>query len=187
MGRLAAANFTMKWKHENRVVVFLRNEKLKIFLSLSSPPLAFPWDGKMHNPRFEGSWLTYGFIYFFPPLLQAHLLNIPSWNWKEGDDAICLAELKLGFIAQSCLAPGLSTMLANLFSMRSFIKVVSRFVRGYLMGFGLSRGHVWVRGLNSKPEKNPSTLKRRTTYPKEKHTRKNLFAITDWARGQDPS
>ncbi|XP_007896679.1 calcium-activated potassium channel subunit alpha-1a [Callorhinchus milii] len=54
---------------------------------------------------------------------KAHLLNIPSWNWKEGDDAICLAELKLGFIAQSCLAPGLSTMLANLFSMRSYIKI----------------------------------------------------------------
>lgn len=57
--------------------------------------------------------------------LQAHLLNIPSWTWKEGDDAICLAELKLGFIAQSCLAQGLSTMLANLFSMRSFIKVAT--------------------------------------------------------------
>ncbi|XP_072881546.1 calcium-activated potassium channel subunit alpha-1a isoform X10 [Hemitrygon akajei] len=54
---------------------------------------------------------------------KAHLLNIPSWNWREGDDAICLAELKLGFIAQSCLAPGLSTMLANLFSMRSFVKI----------------------------------------------------------------
>ncbi|XP_048842605.1 calcium-activated potassium channel subunit alpha-1-like isoform X13 [Brienomyrus brachyistius] len=54
---------------------------------------------------------------------KAHLLNIPSWNWKEGDDAICLAELKLGFIAQSCLAQGLSTMLANLFSMRSAIQL----------------------------------------------------------------
>ncbi|XP_056104091.1 calcium-activated potassium channel subunit alpha-1a isoform X7 [Rhinichthys klamathensis goyatoka] len=54
---------------------------------------------------------------------KAHLLNIPSWNWKEGDDAICLAELKAGFIAQSCLAQGLSTMLANLFSMRSYIKI----------------------------------------------------------------
>ncbi|XP_012693773.2 calcium-activated potassium channel subunit alpha-1a isoform X9 [Clupea harengus] len=54
---------------------------------------------------------------------KAHLLNIPSWNWREGDDAICLAELKAGFIAQSCLAQGLSTMLANLFSMRSFIKI----------------------------------------------------------------
>ncbi|XP_051945494.1 calcium-activated potassium channel subunit alpha-1a isoform X5 [Xyrauchen texanus] len=54
---------------------------------------------------------------------KAHLLNIPSWNWKDGDDAICLAELKAGFIAQSCLAQGLSTMLANLFSMRSYIKI----------------------------------------------------------------
>ncbi|KAL1228596.1 Calcium-activated potassium channel [Trichinella spiralis] len=48
------------------------------------------------------------------------LLNIPSWDWRRGDDVICLAELKLGFIAQSCLAPGFSTMMANLFAMRSF-------------------------------------------------------------------
>lgn len=52
------------------------------------------------------------------------MLNIPSWDWKQGDDVICLAELKLGFIAQSCLAPGFSTMMANLFAMRSF-KTVS--------------------------------------------------------------
>ena len=56
---------------------------------------------------------------------QAYLLNIPSWDWRRGDDVICLAELKLGFIAQSCLAPGFSTMMANLFAMRSF-KTVSR-------------------------------------------------------------
>lgn len=59
--------------------------------------------------------VTYGRI-----LSQAYLLNIPSWDWKQGDDVICLAELKLGFIAQSCLAPGFSTMMANLFAMRSF-------------------------------------------------------------------
>ncbi|XP_078579374.1 calcium-activated potassium channel subunit alpha-1-like isoform X44 [Branchiostoma floridae x Branchiostoma japonicum] len=52
---------------------------------------------------------------------KAYLLNIPSWNWKEGDDVICLAELKLGFIAQSCLAPGFSTVMANLFAMRSTV------------------------------------------------------------------
>lgn len=57
---------------------------------------------------------------------KAYLLNIPSWDWKQGDDVICLAELKLGFIAQSCLAPGFSTMMANLFAMRSF-KTVSFF------------------------------------------------------------
>lgn len=74
-----------------------------------------------------------------PCLLQAHLLNIPSWNWKEGDDAICLAELKLGFIAQSCLAQGLSTMLANLFSMRSYIKVSSL--------AGASGVSVWILSL----------------------------------------
>lgn len=58
-------------------------------------------------------------------MFQAYLLNIPSWDWKQGDDVICLAELKLGFIAQSCLAPGFSTMMANLFAMRSF-KTVSK-------------------------------------------------------------
>ena len=51
---------------------------------------------------------------------KAYLLNIPSWNWRRGDDAVCVSELKLGFIAQSCLAPGFSTMLANLFAMRSY-------------------------------------------------------------------
>ncbi len=56
---------------------------------------------------------------------KAYLLNIPSWNWKRGDDVICVSELKLGFIAQSCLAPGFSTMLANLFAMRSFKTVRS--------------------------------------------------------------
>ncbi|XP_056020344.1 calcium-activated potassium channel subunit alpha-1-like isoform X3 [Ostrea edulis] len=50
---------------------------------------------------------------------KAYLLNIPSWDWKRGDDAVCVAELKLGFIAQSCLAPGYSTLMANLFTMRS--------------------------------------------------------------------
>ncbi|WAQ96141.1 SLO-like protein [Mya arenaria] len=54
------------------------------------------------------------------PLFQAYLLNIPSWDWKRGDDAVCIAELKLGFIAQSCLAPGFSTLMANLFTMRSY-------------------------------------------------------------------
>jgi hypothetical protein len=31
---------------------------------------------------------------------QAYLMNIPSWSLANGDDVICLAELKLGFIAQ---------------------------------------------------------------------------------------
>ena len=52
-----------------------------------------------------------------------YLLNIPSWDWKQGDDAVCVAELKLGLIAQSCLAPGFSTMMANMFAMRSYKEV----------------------------------------------------------------
>lgn len=68
---------------------------------------------------------------------QAYLLNIPSWDWKRGDDVICLAELKLGFIAQSCLAPGFSTMMANLFAMRSY-KTVSK-------NYGLHIANVHVK------------------------------------------
>uniref|UniRef100_A0A8C4JK00 Potassium calcium-activated channel subfamily U member 1 n=1 Tax=Dromaius novaehollandiae TaxID=8790 RepID=A0A8C4JK00_DRONO len=52
-------------------------------------------------------------------IIQSHnkvyLPNIPSWDWRTGDSIICFAELKLGFIAQSCLVPGLSTLLTNLF------------------------------------------------------------------------
>jgi potassium large conductance calcium-activated channel subfamily M alpha protein 1 len=69
---------------------------------------------------------------------KAYLLNIPSWDWKQGDDVICLAELKLGFIAQSCLAPGFSTMMANLFAMRSFITSpdMAAWQNDYLQGTG---------------------------------------------------
>ena len=56
-------------------------------------------------------------------LLLFALLNIPSWSSKLGDDVICLSELKLGFVAQSCLAPGFSSLMANLFSMRSTINI----------------------------------------------------------------
>ncbi|XP_054215833.1 potassium channel subfamily U member 1 isoform X2 [Homo sapiens] len=52
-------------------------------------------------------------------ILQSHnkvyLPKIPSWNWDTGDNIICFAELKLGFIAQGCLVPGLCTFLTSLF------------------------------------------------------------------------
>ncbi|GAV00290.1 hypothetical protein RvY_11161-2 [Ramazzottius varieornatus] len=70
---------------------------------------------------------------------KAYLLNIPSWNWKRGDDVICVAELKLGFIAQSCLAPGFSTLMANLFAMRSYKSSaeLSEWQNDYLRGTGM--------------------------------------------------
>ncbi|XP_067937566.1 calcium-activated potassium channel slowpoke-like isoform X2 [Watersipora subatra] len=73
---------------------------------------------------------------------KAYLLNVPCWDWKRGDDAVCLAELKLGFIAQSCVAPGFSTLLANLFTMRSYKVVMRTFhqLRGTSL---LEDGQVW--------------------------------------------
>ncbi|XP_045853567.1 potassium channel subfamily U member 1 [Meles meles] len=52
-------------------------------------------------------------------ILQSHnkvfLPKIPSWSWSIGDNIICFAELKLGFIAQGCLVPGMCTFLTSLF------------------------------------------------------------------------
>ncbi|OQV21010.1 Calcium-activated potassium channel slowpoke [Hypsibius exemplaris] len=51
---------------------------------------------------------------------KAYLQNIPSWNVQAGDIVICIAELRLGLLAQSCYAPGFSTLMANFFTTRSF-------------------------------------------------------------------
>uniref|UniRef100_A0A674HX64 Potassium calcium-activated channel subfamily U member 1 n=1 Tax=Terrapene triunguis TaxID=2587831 RepID=A0A674HX64_9SAUR len=56
-------------------------------------------------------------------LRQVYLAIIPNWDWRRGDSIICLAELKLGFIAQSCLVPGLSTLLRRLFIRQKSTKV----------------------------------------------------------------
>lgn len=48
--------------------------------------------------------------------------NIDGWN--EGHDiALCLNELKLGLLAQSCMCPGFSTLVANLFYTSDFPKL----------------------------------------------------------------
>nr|XP_056716872.1 potassium channel subfamily U member 1 [Euleptes europaea] len=46
---------------------------------------------------------------------KVYLPKLPNWDWKKGDSIICFAELKLGLIAQSCLVPGLTTLLTRLF------------------------------------------------------------------------
>lgn len=71
---------------------------------------------------------------------KTYLLNIPSWDWRRGDDAICVAELKLGFLAQNCLAPGFSTLLANLFTMRTYRKSDNggaNWLNDYMEGAGM--------------------------------------------------
>lgn len=41
-------------------------------------------------------------------------MNIPGFTTKRGDAALCFQELEYGLIAQSCVAPGASTLLSNL-------------------------------------------------------------------------
>ena len=45
---------------------------------------------------------------------QAYLLNIPGWDWKRDDQAVCINEVKFGLLAQSCLASGFFTMASNM-------------------------------------------------------------------------
>ena len=68
---------------------------------------------------------------------KSYLLNIPSWD-ETRDAVVCLAEFKLGFIAQSCLAPGFSSMMSNLFAMRagSSSPDMKQWQNEYLQGTG---------------------------------------------------
>ncbi|KAK4468280.1 hypothetical protein MN116_008432 [Schistosoma mekongi] len=65
---------------------------------------------------------------------KAYLLNSPYWNWEGGDEIICFSELKLGFLAQSCIAPGFSTLVTNLFTMHSIhgLKEAAKFTKMYI-------------------------------------------------------
>ncbi|XP_049628413.1 potassium channel subfamily U member 1-like [Suncus etruscus] len=58
-------------------------------------------------------------IQILRPHNKSFLSKIPSWDWNSGDNIICFAELKLGFIAQGCLVPGLCTFLTSLFIKQS--------------------------------------------------------------------
>jgi len=44
---------------------------------------------------------------------KAYLLNIPGWDWRRDDQALCLNEVKYGLMAQSVLAPGFFTFASN--------------------------------------------------------------------------
>ena len=55
------------------------------------------------------------------------LFNIPNWDQMQ-DEAICINELRLGFLAQSCLAPGFPALLSNMFYMVSAGEGVRLFV-----------------------------------------------------------
>ena len=50
---------------------------------------------------------------------KKQVFNITSWN-KHRDTALCLNEMKLGLLSLSCLCPGFSTLIANLFYTSDF-------------------------------------------------------------------
>ncbi|KAF7242100.1 Potassium channel subfamily U member 1 [Varanus komodoensis] len=54
---------------------------------------------------------------------KVYLPKLPNWDWRKGDSIICFSELKLGLIAQSCVVPGLTTILTSLFIREGIQKV----------------------------------------------------------------
>ncbi|XP_055345724.1 calcium-activated potassium channel slowpoke-like [Paramacrobiotus metropolitanus] len=70
---------------------------------------------------------------------KTYLTSIPNWDPMGGDDVICLPEIKLGLIAQSCIAPGFSTLLSNMFAARSGESGRScpEYMENYLAGAGM--------------------------------------------------
>ena len=53
---------------------------------------------------------------------KKQVFNIEGWS-RFTDVALCLNELKLGLLSQSCLCPGFSTLIANLFYTSNFSSV----------------------------------------------------------------
>ena len=64
---------------------------------------------------------------------KEQISNIPGWV-DYRDIAVCLNELKLGLLAQSCMCPGLSTLIANLFYTSGDSKVSQDWQNLYLHG-----------------------------------------------------
>ena len=64
---------------------------------------------------------------------KKQVINIEGW--EDGRDiALCLSELKLGLLAQSCLCPGFSTLIANLFSVSTSITAGDAWKEHYIRG-----------------------------------------------------
>ncbi|UJR26310.1 hypothetical protein I4U23_007648 [Adineta vaga] len=51
---------------------------------------------------------------------KMNVASIPGWSAKDGDEIICIAELKLGLIGMSCTVPGFCTMMTNIFRMSAY-------------------------------------------------------------------
>uniref|UniRef100_A0A8D2LIK0 Potassium calcium-activated channel subfamily U member 1 n=1 Tax=Varanus komodoensis TaxID=61221 RepID=A0A8D2LIK0_VARKO len=59
---------------------------------------------------------------------KVYLPKLPNWDWRKGDSIICFSELKLGLIAQSCVVPGLTTILTSLFIREGIQELISGWV-----------------------------------------------------------
>ena len=66
---------------------------------MKQPPLILYYRGSDTNPR----------------NVQGYLLNIPGWDWRRDDQAVCLNEIKYGMLAQSVLAQGFFTLAGELY------------------------------------------------------------------------
>jgi len=66
---------------------------------------------------------------------KALLLNIPGWDWRRDDQAVCLNEVKYGLLAQSILAPGFFTLASNIVtsSIKEITPEMPRWKQDYML------------------------------------------------------
>ena len=81
---------------------------------------------------------------------KEQVYNITSWN-EQRDTALCLNEMKLGLLSQSCLSPGFSTLIANLFYTSDFPAHVT-FKRDYNY---LSWKELYIKGASNEIYSSP--------------------------------
>jgi len=104
--------------HNNHCILIAVLVNVKVVRHMAT--CSCSWLGKWLG---SSSWTTRSRDSWLFDAIQAFCVNLPAWSTK--DQVICLSEMKLGFMAAGCMAPGFSTLLANLFVMRSYKKVCS--------------------------------------------------------------
>ena len=86
-------------------------------------------------------------------VFQMNVASIPGWSAKDGDEIICIAELKLGIIGMSCVVPGFSTMVdfhrSTQFALPSLVHLDDK----YLPNVGLQNARSKGNGMSNLGER----------------------------------
>lgn len=67
-------------------------------------------------------------------LLSSSKEKVKHINFTASDTIVCISELKLGLLAQSCVCPGFSTLVSNLFYVSGAVRKVEGWQKHYSLG-----------------------------------------------------